>query len=126
MGKKQPYLEKLNAKAKNLKTASESMRNQRDDTKSRLDNTIRLRNELNKSAEELEKVEKEYLAVKRLSDAANGKLDFETYVQAAYFGRVLDAANSRLRLMSQNRYELDRGEEHGDGRRHMGLELKVF
>jgi exonuclease SbcC len=64
--------------------------------------------------------------VKQLADAANGKLDFETYAQMAYFERVLRAANLRLRIMSQNRYTLLRKTDSDDGRRRSGLEMEVM
>ncbi len=73
----------------------------------------------------MDKIEKEYAAIKGLSDTANGKLDFETYAQMAYFERVLRAANMRLKVMSQNRYVLLRRKESGDGRRRTGLEIEV-
>lgn len=81
---------------------------------------------LTESAKELVVAEKKLVAVKGLSDAANGKLDFETYAQIAYFERVLKAANLRLRAMSQNRYALIRKSEEGDKRQRMGLEIDVF
>ncbi|MDR1700496.1 MAG: hypothetical protein LBR68_04820, partial [Lachnoclostridium sp.] len=62
--------------------------------------------ELKESAAALVKIEIEYVALKSLSDTANGKLDFETYAQTAYFERVLRSANLRLKMMSQNRYIL--------------------
>jgi len=61
-----------------------------------------------------------------LSNAANGKLDFETYAQTAYFERVLNAANQRLKIMSQNRYILLRQTDSGDKRSKTGLELQAL
>jgi exonuclease SbcC len=124
-GKERPDLEKLNDEAERVKAASDSLRSSREDTKTRFDNTSRILKELKKSAEALVKVEKECAALKGLSDTANGKLDFETYAQTAYFERVLRAANMRLKVMSQNRYVLLRKGESGDGRRRMGLEIEV-
>jgi exonuclease SbcC len=63
--------------------------------------------------------------VKQLADTANGKLDFETYAQTAYFERVIRAANLRLKLMSQNRYKLLRKSDSDDQRKRSGLELEV-
>ncbi|MDR3280100.1 MAG: hypothetical protein LBT23_06285, partial [Synergistaceae bacterium] len=82
--------------------------------------------ELRRAAERFSKLEHRYAAVKQLSDAANGKLDFETYAQTAYFERVLRAANTRLKLMSQNRYALLRKTDNDDGRKRSGLELEVM
>jgi exonuclease SbcC len=74
---------------------------------------------------EYDQNEKIYAAVKSVCDAANGKLEFETYAQTAYFERVLSAANKRLQLMSQSRYQLLRQRESGDNRRKTGLEIEV-
>ena len=123
--KEKPDLEKLESEFNAVKAAADALRAERDETKLRLENKIRVLKELKKSADDLANVEREYAAVKSLSDTANGKLDFETYAQMAYFERVLWAANLRLKVMSQNRYFLLRREESGDGRRHMGLEIEV-
>ena len=82
--------------------------------------------ELRRSAERFAELEKQYAAVKPLSDTANGKFDFETYAQTAYFERILRAANLRLKLMSQNRYTLRRAIDSDDGRKRSGLELEVL
>jgi len=82
--------------------------------------------DLRASAVKLEKTEKSYAAIKQLSDTANGKLDFETFAQMAYFERVLHAANLRLQIMSQSRYTLLRKAESDDGRKRSGLDLEVF
>jgi exonuclease SbcC len=124
-GKERPDLEKLNAEAEETKAASDGIRASREETKTRLDNTSRMLKELKKSSEALAATEKEYAALKGLSDTANGRLDFETYAQTAYFERVLRAANLRLRLLSQNRYILIRKGDGGDGRRRTGLEIEV-
>jgi exonuclease SbcC len=124
-GKEKPDLEKLKYDFGEIKTTLDTLRLERDETKLRLDNKIRILKDLKKSADALVKIEREYTAIKSLSDTANGKLDFETYAQMAYFERVLRAANQRLKVMSQNRYVLLRKEEGGDGRRRMGLEIEV-
>lgn len=123
--KENPDLEKIKCDFDEIKNASDALRLERDETKLRLDNKMRILKELKKSADALAKIEREYAAIRSLSDTANGKLDFETYAQMAYFERVLRAANLRLKVMSQNRYVLLRKEEGGDGRKRMGLEIEV-
>jgi exonuclease SbcC len=118
-------MEKLNVAAVELKENTDKLHAERDDAKLRLDNTLRVLTELKKSAAALVKIEIEYAALKSLSETANGKLDFETYAQTAYFERVLRAANLRLKMMSQNRYMLLRREESRDGRKRTGLEIEV-
>lgn len=78
------------------------------------------------------KLEEEYACVRGLSRAANGeqsgkqKLDFEQYVQAAYFNRVLQQANRRLAAMTNGRYLLLRRENATDLRSRSGLEIDVL
>lgn len=78
------------------------------------------------------KVEQEYVWVKALSDTANGKLnqkqkiELETYIQMAYFDRILRRANLRLMTMSSGQYELKRQEEGENKKEKAGLELDVI
>jgi exonuclease SbcC len=75
--------------------------------------------------------QKEYLMLGKLSRTANGelagkqKLAFEQYVQASYFSRILIESNKRLRVMTNNRYELLRKEDATD-LRSKGLEIDVL
>lgn len=82
--------------------------------------------------QEMAKVEQEYVWVKSLSDTANGmlngkrKIELETYVQMAYFDRILRRANLRLMTMSSGQYELKRQEDGDNKREKAGLELNVI
>lgn len=77
-------------------------------------------------------VEKKYVWMKALSDTANGKLngkkkvELETYIQMAYFDRILRRANLRLLTMSSGQYELKREEESENQKEKAGLELCVI
>ena len=70
--------------------------------------------------------------MKALSDTANGqlsgkeKITLETYVQTAFFDRILSRANLRLRAMTDGQYELKRRETAADLRSQSGLELDVI
>ncbi len=73
-----------------------------------------------------------YMEVKALSDTANGtlagkrKIELESYIQMAYFDRILRRANLRLLTMSSGQYELKR-EEDGEGKKgKAGLDLNVI
>ena len=123
--RERPDLQQMTTAAQQMQTAAEQLRVQRDEVKLRLEKRIQAREELRRSEEQYEKLEKEYAAVRQLSETANGRLDFETYAQMAYFEGVLRSANQRLRVMSQNRYSLLRKTEGGDGRKRAGLELEV-
>ena len=70
--------------------------------------------------------------LKSLSDTASGmlngkaKIELETYVQMAYFDRILIRANRRMLTMSSGQYELKREEETGSRKEKAGLELCVI
>ena len=66
-----------------------------------------------------------------LSETANGtltgkeKIALETYVQTAFFERILGRANQRFLFMSAGQYELVRRTEAENNRSQSGLELDV-
>lgn len=124
-GKEKPDVVKLRSAFVELKNTSDTLSSERDEIKPRLENRSRILKELKQSVENLMSKEREYASIRGLSEIANGKLDFETYSQMAYFERVLRAANQRLKVMSQNRYVLLRNETGTDGRKRMGLEIEV-
>lgn len=70
--------------------------------------------------------------VHALAATANGavpgkeKIMLETYIQTAYFDRILGRANTRLLIMSGGQYELRRCARAGDNRSQTGLELEVI
>jgi exonuclease SbcC len=104
-----------------------NLREKRGESAARRSGILNKLENLKKYIKIFEQTEQAYAAVKQLSDAANGRLDFETYAQRALFERVLRAANHRLKIMSQNRYALlRRSEEGGDGRIKTGLELEIL
>ena len=80
----------------------------------------------------MEQTEQEYIWVHSLADTAAGtlngkrKIEFETYVQMAYFDRILRRANIRLMTMSSGQYELKRSETSGNKKDKSGLELNVI
>ena len=82
--------------------------------------------------EKMAAAEQEYVWMRALSDTAGGtlsgkrKIELETYVQMAYFDRILRRANLRLMTMSSGQYELKR-QENGEGKKEKaGLELNVI
>lgn len=92
----------------------------------------KISDEVSRNQGKLEQTEKIYVQVKALSDTANGtlsgkrKIELETYIQMAYFDRILRRANLRLLTMSSGQYELKR-QEDGEGKREKaGLELNVI
>ena len=98
----------------------------------RLENNRSVERRLAAASGERKRLEEEYARVRGLSRTANGelsgkqKLDFEQYVQAAYFGRVLRQANGRLSAMTNGRYVLLRREDPSNLQSKSGLELEVL
>lgn len=82
--------------------------------------------------EDIERVEHKYTWMRALADTANGmlsgkpKIELETYIQMAYFDRILIRANRRLLTMSSGQYELKREEDSGSLKGKAGLELCVI
>lgn len=87
---------------------------------------------LSKVYTNIEKVDLELKDYIILSDTASGslsqkeKIQFETYAQMAYFERILHFANLRLKVMSNNQYELIRKQAASNMRSQGGLELDIF
>lgn len=73
---------------------------------------------------------KEYGLIGHLADIANGKnqygVTFQRYVLGNLLDEVADAASLRLKMMSRNRYQLQRTDEKRRKNAQSGLELEVF
>ena len=93
-------------------------------------NRTALRN-IEAKASDLAKIEERYIWMKNLSDTANGtlsgkeKIMLETYIQAAFFDRILHRANLRLQKMSGGQYDLQRRRTAGH-KAQSGLELDII
>ena len=87
---------------------------------------------ISSGAKELLEAEKRFAMVKALSDTANGtiqgkeKIMLETYIQTAYFDKIIVRANRRLYVMSDSQYTLKRRTEESSKRSQGGLELDVI
>ena len=72
----------------------------------------------------------QYAEIADLSNTMNGasgeKIKLETYVQAAFFDRILSRANIWFYEMSQGKYELRRQKQSSDRRTSSGLDIDVF
>ena len=81
--------------------------------------------------QELARTEERLSWLVNLSDTANGrlankqKIQFETYLQMAYFEEIIRQANRRLLAMTNDQYELTR-QEIGGYRSQVGLDLDVI
>ena len=87
---------------------------------------------LSERQQELVKAEEAWTLVRTLSDTANANLSgrekimLETYVQMAYFDRIIERANLRLMIMTDGQYELKRRKEPVNLKMQSGLELDVI
>ena len=76
--------------------------------------------------------EKRWAWVQALADTANGhivgkeRIALETYIQMAYFDRIIERANVRLMVMTGGQYELKRRQEAENNRSQSGLELDAL
>lgn len=84
-------------------------------------------------SKKLAELEARWSWVKNLSNTANGnlgnkkeKIMLETYVQMAYFDRIIHRANKRLMVMTDGQYELKRSSSADNLKSQTGLELDVI
>ncbi len=98
----------------------------------RIDNNVRIKENIIKRSAALSEMEKKLQWLKTLSDTANGKLTgkdkvrLETYIQTTYFDRIIRHANLRLVTMSGGQYELVRLKEADNTKSQSGLDLGVI
>ena len=83
-------------------------------------------------SQELVCIEKEFVWMNALNETVNGKIkgkeriQLETFVQMAYFDRIINKANIRFLMMSGNQFELKRRQDGASLRGQSGLELDVI
>lgn len=98
----------------------------------KISNNVKVYDKIDAVYKKVKNLEKEVMVYKDLSDTANGtiagknKLEFEQFVQASYFDRVIASANKRFGYMSEERYQLVRKEEASKVSEKLGLELEVM
>ena len=88
------------------------------------------KDDMERQREAMEAARAQWTWVKAMADTAAGevngkdKITFETYVQMAYFERIIARANARFMVMSGGQYELKRCiEEDGRGKNGLGLSV---
>ena len=105
---------------------------QRDKINRRLEKNFSAWEQIEQKSDLLEEKEQTFRWLKALHDTANGrqnekgKIMLETYVQMAYFERILEQANSRLEVMTGGQYTLIRKKDAADNRSQAGLDLEVI
>lgn len=130
-GKEKIDVAALAEQQKTIDDALKACDKSRTQSKNIVTNNARRQQTLTELLDERKEKEKLYVDLKNLSDTASGdlsgkiKITFETYLQTAYFARILDAANQRLTAMTGNRYLLRRQQAGDNLRSQSGLELAV-
>lgn len=90
--------------------------------------TAKLKGELGRSAD----LQAEFDAIDQLARATRGEspnqlgIPLESFVLAAELEEIVDAANGRLRTMSQGRYAIEHSDERTRGGKRAGLEIVVY
>lgn len=122
-------LDLIMQKLTETKTRLENHNNQKNIVYAKLQSNKRLLNTIKITYDEMLKKKQEFGIISDLAKVANGdnpqKVAFERYVLAAYFEDIINAANQRLTIMTNNRYYLKRKDEKGKGRAQQGLDLEV-
>ncbi len=126
-----PDLEQLQTERNEIVTKKAELSGQEKTLHTRMETNRMAIDAVKGKSEELGKLEKQYTMVKALSDTANGsvsgkeKIMLETYVQMHYFDRIIQRANSRLFVMTDGHYELQRRAVAENLKSLTGLELDV-
>lgn len=108
------------------------LQQKREQVMSRLEKNNTALTHIREKSAYLEKKQIEYGWMKALNDTANGrqnekgKIMLETYVQMAYFERILDYANMRLEIMTGGQYTLIRKKDAENNKSQSGLDLEVI
>lgn len=120
------------AKLDGAKEAEKEKSTLRDEVNARLTHNQTLLEKIKETNASLKKKEKRLQLLKTLNDTANGKQNekgkimLETYVQMAYFERILHKANLRFEKTTGGQYTLLRKKEAGNRQSQSGLELEVI
>lgn len=130
-GSPEPDTAALEAEKQELTARLDGLAARRRSIHTRLATNRRAKQGLAARAAALEELDERCGWMKSLSDTANGtipgkeKLMLETYIQAAFFDRILLRANKRLQKMSGGQYELKRRTAAAGLRGQSGLELDI-
>ena len=115
-----------------LKARKVAMENRRLTLHARITANESAERDIKKRADEIIKIEDRLGWVKALSDTASGtlggkeKIMLESYVQSAYFDKIIARANKRLLMMSGGQYDLVRSRTAENNRSQSGLDLSVI
>lgn len=123
--------EKLSEEKRELLQRKTELSEKQDELIIRIDTNTRAKDNISSKEAELTAIEEKWTWVKALSNTANGNISgkerimLETYIQATFFERIIERANTRLMVMSAGQYALLRRKVATDYRGQSGLELDV-
>ncbi len=125
-------LEEINEQRQQLFNEKKTLTAENLETSSRLASNTSALKGIAARSEKLAKSEERYKWIKALYDTAGGtisgkeKITLETYIQTAYFKKIVDRANLRFMVMTDGQYELKRSTDDSNRQSKTGLELDVI
>ncbi len=125
-------LEALEANRQQLSEKRQALGRQIQQLSLRVATNERIVMAMEKQGKRLEETKEKWQQLKELSVTMNGnvpgkdKIMLETYVQMAYFDRILNRANTRFMQMSGGQYEMLRAKQAQNMKSQSGLELDVI
>lgn len=116
---------------KEIKEQLPNIQKNRDDVLNRLRQNQQAYSEIEGYQKQSKEIEERVHTYAELSNYANGSketdyISFERYVLGIYFEEILQAANIRFALMTNNRYLLERKIDKSKGAGPQGLDINVF
>lgn len=124
-------LTQLKAERQEKTNRRETLTREREISSHRLYANTKALQELQENHTQFKQISDRLTWLKNLSDTASGqlvnkpKIQFETYLQMAYFDEIIYRANLRLAGMTNDQYQLIR-QEAGGARSQIGLDLDVI
>ena len=115
-----------------LSSQRELLAKEKEKLHSRISQNTNILSAVENRSREIAASEKRFRMLKALNDTASGtitgkeKIMLETFVQAAFFDRIIDRANDRLLVMSEGQYSLKRRTDANNKVNQAGLELDVI
>lgn len=127
--KQQTDLAVMQQQLEELKQAYEAALNKRDQSKKHYEEATTLSQRISEVHENVQKAERKLQTIADLYDVIRGqnskKVSFERYLQIAYLERIIEAANHRLRLVSNGQFLLMRSDRQEARGKQSGLGLDV-
>ncbi len=124
-------LTQLKAERQEKTNRRETLTREREISSHRLYANTKALQELQENHSQFKQISDRLTWLKNLSDTASGqlvnkpKIQYETYLQMAYFDEIIYRANLRLAGMTNDQYQLIR-QEAGGARSQIGLDLDVI